>query len=216
MYAVSGFIAVTALVFAVASANVLADEQAGVSTGFAGATLIVHNARVWTGVDDAPEAQAIAVNGDRIIAVGPSATIRPLAGNRCVEVDAGGRRVIPGITDSHTHMIWTGLQLTRLELRNAGSRREFIDAIAAAAAKLTPGQWLQGGQYTVESWDDPQPPRKEWIDAVTAGNPVFLTRTDGHQAFVNSVALKYARIDRNGPPDPPGGEIERDPETGVV
>ncbi len=176
--------------------------------------IIIVNAAVWTGVKDAADAEAIAITASTITTVGSNDDICALAGPATRVMDAGGRRVIPGITDSHTHILATGLQLTRLDLRQAGGKERFINAVAAATADCPPGKWILGGQYTVESWDKPEEPRKEWIDPVTPGNPVFLTRTDLHQGLANSVALKYARIDRSGPPDPPGGEIERDPGTG--
>jgi hypothetical protein len=177
-------------------------------------TLLILNGRVWTGVPGAPEVEALAITGNTITAIGTTAEIKPLASEHTLVIEAAGRRIIPGITDSHTHFIEMGLQLARVDLRTAANRQEFIDRVAAQAARMTPGEWMLGGQYTVDSWEDTSPPQRSWIDAVTPGNPVFLNRMDGHQALANSVALKYARIDKNGPPDPPGGEIVRDPQTG--
>ncbi len=178
------------------------------------ADLVILNGRVWTGVPDAKEEQSIAVSGDRVAAVGSNGDIQARVGPGTQVIDAQGRRVIPGITDSHTHFLEGGLGLFRLDLRPARSRAEFRDLVAGAVARMAPGAWLLGGQWTVDSWDNPEPPHREWIDDLTPGNPVFLDRMDGHQALVNSVALKYARIDRDGPPDPPGGEIVRNPATG--
>lgn len=175
--------------------------------------MVIVKSRVWTGIPNAPESEAIAITKNRITAVGTSREIAALANNLTRVIDAGGRRVIPGITDSHTHIIGTGLQLQRIYLRNARSRQEFVELVAAAVTKLSPGQWLLGGRYSVDSWEDPSSPRKEWIDPATPGVPVFLSRMDGHQGLANSVALKFAGIDREGPPDPPGGEIVRDPTT---
>lgn len=177
------------------------------------ATLIITNAKIWTGDDDLPESSAIAIGGNRILAVGDDKDVLTHRGDATRMVDAQGRRVVPGLTDSHTHVIGFGLQLTRLDLRSAASKVEFIERVNAAAANAPLAAWILGGQYTVESWDNPESPRKEWIDPVTPGHPVYLTRTDEHQALVNSMALKLAGIDRDGPPDPPGGVIERDPDT---
>ncbi len=176
-------------------------------------TVVIVNARVWSGIPNAPELEAIAITKNRISAVGTSQEIAALANNLTRVIDAGGRRVVPGITDSHTHIIGTGLQLQRIYLRNASNQQEFVELITAAVTKLSPGQWLLGGRYSVDSWEDPSPPRKEWIDPVTQGVPVFLSRMDGHQGLANSMALKIAGIDRDGPADPPGGEIVRDPAT---
>jgi predicted amidohydrolase YtcJ len=192
-----------------------AGAQEVTAAGVAGRpTLAIVNGRVWPGVRDAPKSQAIAITGSRISAVGGNEEIRALVGPDTLVIDAGQRRVIPGISDSHTHIIDAGLQLSRTDLRGAASKEHFVDLVTAGVTRLSPGQWLLGGRFTVESWDNPESPRKEWIDPITPGNPVFLTRMDGHQALVNSVALKVGRVDRRGPADPPGGEIERDPDTG--
>lgn len=177
------------------------------------ATLIIHNAKIWTGDEKNPEAAAVAIRGNRILAVGDDASILTHRGEKTRVVDAKERRIIPGLTDSHTHIMEFGLQLQRLDLRDSADKDDFINRVNVAAANVPAGRWILGGKYTVESWPNPESPRKEWIDPVTPHVPVFLTRTDGHQALANSVALKYAGIDAKGPADPPGGVIERDPET---
>ncbi|NOT00064.1 MAG: amidohydrolase [Phycisphaerales bacterium] len=173
------------------------------------ATLVIVNARVWTGAGC--EAEAVAVVEDTISTVGSNASVRRLIREDTRVIDAGGRRVIPGITDSHIHIVSGGMQLARLNLRDVGSRQEFVDAVATAANAASSAAWILGGRWSVESWTDPSPPRKEWLDPVTAGHPAFLSRMDGHQGLANSEALRLAGIDANGPPDPPGGIVERDP-----
>jgi hypothetical protein len=183
------------------------------------ANLVIVNARIWTGTDDAPEPggpgepTAVAISGDTIIAVGDDAGIEPLIGPETKVIDAGGRRVIPGMTDSHTHILGGGFQLARLNLRDVKNREAFVKAIADDARTKTRGQWVLGGRWSVESWPKVEQPNKSWIDPVTGNTPVFLSRMDGHQSLVNSAALKLAGIDASGPPDPKGGEIERDPVT---
>ncbi len=183
------------------------------------ADLVIVNARVWTGVgptadSDAPaEPTALAVVGDKIVAVGDDVTIRAWIKNGTQVIDAKGRRVIPGITDSHTHIVSGGFQLAQLNLRDVRSRREFIQAVAAEAKTKKKGQWVLGGRWSVESWDKPETPNKNWLDPVTRDSPVFLRRMDGHSALANSAALRLAGIDTSGPPDPKGGEIQRDPKT---
>lgn len=178
------------------------------------ASLVILNGRVWTGLPGAPDAEAVAIAGAHISAVGTTDEVRGLAGKGTPTIDAGGRRVLPGLTDSHTHLLMAGLHLSRVDLRSVSSREAFVQRVAEAAGQRAPGQWILGGQYAVEHWPEPRYPNKEWIDSVTPETPAFLTRADLHQALCNTRALQRAGIDRSGPADPPGGEIERDPKTG--
>ncbi len=191
------------------------------TSGHAGAQLadlVIVNARIWTGANNARDhgkrpTTALAVVGDRIAAVGTDDIIRTRIGPSTEVIDARGRRVIPGITDCHTHIISGGFQLARVNLRNVQNREEFVRAVEREARGKTRDQWVLGGRWSVDSWDDPSPPNKAWLDPGTGDVPVLLNRMDGHSAIVNSAALRLAGIDRNGPDDPQGGEIERDPRT---
>ncbi len=176
--------------------------------------LAVLNARVWTGNPEQPEAEAVAVRRGAIVAVGATDAARTYCGPGTRVIDAAGRRLIPGITDSHTHLLWAGEQLLRLDLRSAASRADFVQRVADAAGSVSPGRWLRGGSYAVEHWARPEQPAKAWIDPVTGATPTYLTRADLHMALANSAALAAAKITRDGPADPPGGTIERDPHTG--
>lgn len=183
------------------------------------ADTVILDGKIWTGTEapgaktDASQPTGIAIRDGRIIAVGRDAQVRAQIGENTKTIDARGRRVIPGITDSHTHVISGGFQLARLLLRDVPGRAEFVQAVAAEAKTKKGGQWVLGGRWSVESWENPEPPKKEWLDPVTGDVPVYLTRMDGHQALVNSAALRLAGIDASGPPDPKGGEIQRDPKT---
>jgi hypothetical protein len=174
---------------------------------------VVINARVWTAEPGEAEASAVAVSGDRIIAVGSVEEVNRYIGGETRIIDAKGRRVIPGLVDCHTHIINGGLQLSRLHLREVPDRDSFIDRVADAVKGAGAGQWVVGGRWSVESWADPTQPTKAWIDPVSPQHAVYLTRMDGHQALANSVALRIAGIDADGPPDPVGGQIDRDPDT---
>jgi len=175
------------------------------------ANLVILNAHVWTG--HGTEAEAVAIRGQRILAVGSNAQVANRIDGDTGVIDAQGRRVIPGITDCHVHIVSGGEQLSRLYLRDVHSKREFVDAVAKTAGDTAEGEWILGGRWSVESWSHPESPMKAWVDGVAAGKPLFLTRMDGHQALANSAALRLAGIDRNGPADPPGGVIERDSVT---
>jgi len=177
--------------------------------------VVIVDARIWTGSDRRPdhEPTALAITGNKITAVGDNKTVRRLATDKTTIVSAGGRRIIPGMTDAHTHIVSGGFQLGLLELRDVKNREAFVARVRAAAASKHRGEWVLGGRWSVDSWSDPSSPTKSWIDEATGTTPVFLKRMDGHQALANSAALELAGIDDAGPPDPPGGEIVRDPQT---
>jgi predicted amidohydrolase YtcJ len=206
-----------AVAFILAWCGLCAPASAEPQPPAAPAELILVNARIWPGAgpDGAAPTDwtALAVAGGRIIDIGRDEQIRKLQGPGTTVIDAGGRRLIPGLTDSHVHLISGGLGLSRLNLRTAPDRAAFVAAVAAESRRLGPGEWVVGGRWSVDSWDDASPPHRSWIDGVTGDRPALLTRMDGHQALANSAALALAGIDAAGPPDPKGGEIERDPVT---
>jgi predicted amidohydrolase YtcJ len=180
------------------------------------ATLIYRNARVWTGIPSQPWTDAIALNGNRIIALGERAS-RSLAARNTRLVDLGGAMVVPGMMDNHTHFIAGSKALTQIDLLSAKTRQQFIDTIAKGATALPAGRWLEGWGWDEQRWGG-ELPNHAWIDAVTPNTPLSVGRTDGHNLFLNGLALKLAGIDRNTP-NPPGGEIARDPAgnpTGVL
>jgi predicted amidohydrolase YtcJ len=181
------------------------------------ADIVIHNAKFWTGADSAkPDSDitGVAIDGGRIRAVGSDEFVMLFFAPGTKLIDGKGRRVIPGITDSHTHMISGGLQLERLDLRDAKNKEEFIERVAEAAKGRATADWILGGRWSVESWENPETPRASWLDAVTGDVPAFLMRMDGHGALANSAAMRHGGISKDGPPDPVGGEIERDPATG--
>lgn len=165
------------------------------------------NAKVWTGDGDADFAQAFAVEGDRISAVGTSTKIRALAAAKTKVVDLGGKLVVPGFMDNHTHFQASSFQLTGVDLRDAATPEEFTRRIVARA-KERPGEWILLGSWDHELWGAKLPTR-DWIDAGTGDTPVFVQRLDGHMGLANSAALKIAGID-DTTPNPPGGTIIRD------
>jgi len=176
------------------------------------ADLVVYG-RVWTGDRARPWAEAVAVRGDRIVAVGRRSDIRRYVGSGTRVLDDGPGLVTPGLGDAHTHFGSGGFQLVSVDLRDAGTPGEFIARIAAYARQVPPGRWILGGDWDHERWTGSPLPRRDWIDSVTPDRPVFVQRLDGHMGVANSLALRLAGITR-GTPDPPGGMIVRDPATG--
>jgi predicted amidohydrolase YtcJ len=175
------------------------------------ADLIITNAKIWTVDKSLPLAQAVAILGDRIVAVGSSADVDAWRGPNTHVVDAGGKLLLPGFNDAHVHFVSGGMQLTNVQLKDASSPQEFTRRIGERAKLTAKGEWILGGNWDETKWNPPNMPTKELIDAVTADTPVFVSRYDGHMGLANSVALRLAGITAKTP-DPPGGTVVRDAE----
>ena len=171
-------------------------------------TLAIVNARVWTGDPRRPWADAVAVTGDRISAVGSSAEIRKLASQATRVVDAGGRMLVPGFIDSHVHFMSGGFGLTSVQLRDAKTKEEFVRLIKEQASRLPKAAWMLEGNWDHQNWGG-ELPRKDWIDSVTPNTPVLIQRLDGHMSLANSAALRAAGVTRDVK-DVPGGTVVRD------
>jgi predicted amidohydrolase YtcJ len=177
------------------------------------ADLVLIKGVIWTGEEALPWAEAVAVQGDRIVAVGKSQEIKSLAGKKTRVLDLAGSLVLPGFIDSHTHFLDGGFSLLSIRLREANSKAEFIARIKEKAEELGHGEWILNGDWDQQQFDPPELPCREWIDAVTPENPVFVNRHDGHMALANSLALRLAGI-TTATASPEGGEILKDPATG--
>lgn len=174
---------------------------------------IVVNGKIWTENPGQPWAEAVAVQGGRILAVGTNGAIKKKAGSETEIIDVKGGFVLPGFIDSHVHFLNGGFSMMSIQLREAGSKEEFISRIAAKARSLRKGEWILNGDWDQTRFSPPELPRKEWIDEVTPDNPVCINRLDGHMILANGLALKVAGVTKSTPV-PPGGEIVRDPVTG--
>lgn len=182
----------------------------GDPAGDSSVTLVVVNARVWTGNIESPWADAVAVAGERIVAVGSSADIRDLAEEGTRIVDAAGGMVVPGFIDSHVHFLDAGLRLSSVQLRDARTPEEFTRRVKEFAATVPAGTWITGGDWDHTLWGG-ELPRADWIDSVTPEHPVWVHRLDGHMALANSAAMRAAGVTR-ATADVEGGSIERDAE----
>lgn len=173
------------------------------------ADLIITNAKIWTVDKSLPGAQAVAVIGDRIVAVGSSTDVEAWRGPHTQVIDAGGKLLLPGFNDAHVHFVSGGRQLDSIQLNDATSAQEFARRIGERA-KVTPkGEWIEGGNWDETKWNPAEMPTKGLIDALTPDTPVFVSRYDGHMGLANSLALRLAGITAKTP-DPPGGAIVRD------
>ena len=171
---------------------------------------IFHNANIHTLDPDRPRAEALAVAGDRIVAIGGRTDIVALRQAATRMVDLEGATVLPGLVDAHGHIASLGsYALGRIDLSQARSFDEVIETVAAAAKKAEQGAWILGGRWDHESWPDRKLPTHERLSIATPDNPVFLTRVDGHAALANAAAMKLAGVDRDTP-SPVGGEIIKD------
>jgi hypothetical protein len=171
-------------------------------------SLAIVNARVWTGDAKRPWADAVAVTGERIAAVGSSAEIRKLASPLTRIIDANGMMLVPGFIDSHVHFMSGGFGLTSVQLRDAKSKEDFVRLIKEHASRLPKGAWMLEGNWDHQNWGG-ELPRKDWIDSVTPNTPVFIQRLDGHMSLANSLALRAAGVTAQTK-DVAGGAIVRD------
>jgi hypothetical protein len=176
------------------------------------ADLVIMNGKIFTVDNDIPAAEAIAIKGESIIAVGNSADISKyiLEGTTKV-IDARGRLVLPGFNDAHVH--FGPLDPDYVELRYTTDPAVITEKVKAQVAKSKPGELIRGGHWEHEMFTDKKWPAKELLDKVSPNNPVVLSRADGHSVLVNSYVLKASGITKNSK-NPFGGEIQKDPVTG--
>jgi len=179
------------------------------------ADLVLTNGRVVTVDDGVPEAQAIAVTGDRITALGSVADIKKLVGPNTKVIDVKGQLVMPGFTEGHGHFTGVGQSQLQLNLMKAQSWIEIVAMVEQAAKTAKPGQWIVGRGWHQEKWTRrPDPnvegfPTHESLDRVSPNNPVVLTHASGHASFANSKAMEVSGVTRTTP-NPDGGEILKD------
>jgi predicted amidohydrolase YtcJ len=174
------------------------------------ADLVLTGGHVHT-VDAArPRAEAVAVRGDRIVAVGTAAEVAPLIGGRTRVVDLRDRLLVPGFQDAHVHPIFAGVDRLQCDVREARGRDAVLATIRDYVAAHPDDDWIIGSGWYMADFPNGVP-RREDLDAIVADRPAFLPNRDGHSAWVNTKALELAGI---GPdtPDPDHGRIERDPD----
>ncbi len=177
------------------------------------ADTIFLNGNIHTVNDAQPHAEAIAIKGERIVFVGANDEAKKYSGSTTRTIDLQGKTVVPGLTDSHCHILEIGQRLTHLNLDDAASKESFLSKVKEQAEDSGPGQWITGRGWIETFWKPPVFPTRQDLDKVAPANPVFLERSDGHAAVANSKALERAGIDAQTP-NPFGGEILRDPKTG--
>ena len=179
------------------------------------ATMVLRNGKIVTVDDKVPEAQAVAVRGDRIAAVGSNADIQRYIGPGTKVIDLAGQLAIPGLVESHGHFMGFGQSKMTLDLLDVKDWSEIVSMVAAAAKQAKPGEWIIGRGWHQEKWSSvPQPnvegfPFHDGLSKVSPNNPVMLTHASGHASFVNAAAMAAAGL-TGKTPDPAGGEILKD------
>lgn len=177
-------------------------------------TIYVH-ANIYTGVTssssfhEVQRAQAMAVRGDRIQAVGSQAEALRLKGPDTAVIDLGNRFVMPGFNDAHMHLTDAGFKKLRVDLTGTRSLEEFRARIRKRVEAAQPLEWIIGSGWDETLWPVKELPMRQDVDEVTTDHPVYLERIDGHVAVANTLALRMARV-TVATKDPPGGEIGRE------
>jgi predicted amidohydrolase YtcJ len=188
----------------------------GCSPGYEGppADLVVKNAKIVTIDKDNPQAEAIAVLGEKILAVTTNSKIEDYIDEGTTKViDAEGRLLIPGLNDAHIHFMSGGSSMMNLDFRYVHDVDSIAQMVADAVEHSKPGEVIRGRGWEHETFPDKKWPTKEALDRVSPDNPVILSRADGHSVWVNSFVIRESGITKDTP-DPPNGTIVRDPDTG--
>lgn len=179
------------------------------------ADLVLRGGKIVT-VDEAkPEARALAVSGDTIVAIGSEQEIQKYVGAATKVIDLKGALAVPGLIDAHIHFTGVGEAARNLKLANAKSWAEIVQMVADAAKKARPGEWILGRGWHQEKWSEvPSPnvdgfPLHEALSRVSPDNPVWLTHASGHAGFANAIAMKMAEVSKSTG-DPTGGQILKD------
>jgi predicted amidohydrolase YtcJ len=175
------------------------------------ADLVILNGKVLTVDKENPMAEAVAIKGEEIIAVGSTKKIKAYINENITKtIDANGRLVLPGFNDAHVH--FRPLDPDYVELRYVNDPGVITQRVKVQVDKSKPGELVRGGHWDHELFSTREWPSKELLDVVSPRNPVILSRVDGHSVLVNSYVLKASGITENTP-DPFGGEIQKDPVT---
>jgi predicted amidohydrolase YtcJ len=179
------------------------------------ADLVLQNGRIVTVDDTAPEAQALASTGGKIVFVGSDAEVRKYVGASTKVINLRGHLAIPGFIEGHGHFTAIGEGQLGLDLMGTTSWDQVVGMVADAAKKAKPGQWIVGGGWHQDKWTSKPKPNVEGfpthasLDTVSPNNPVVLTHASGHGAFVNAKAMALSGITRDTP-NTKGGDILKD------
>src|SRR5215470_14424485 len=182
-------------------------------SSFAPADTVIVNARIYTVNPQRLWAEALAIQADKIIAVGTAKDIAAYRGAGTKVIDAGGRLVLPGFVDSHIHFLEGSLNAQEIVINASESLSELLQQVKAYATNHPEKKWILGQGWTYPMFGAAALPDKKYLDEVISDRPVYLEAFDGHSWWANSRALHLAGITRQTP-DPAGGVIVRDSQSG--
>jgi len=177
------------------------------------ADIVFKNGNIYTANARHPNAEAVAVKGDRILFVGSNKDAQKYVGSKTRVVDLQGNTMLPGMTDAHYHFIGVGQREMNLNLEGITNLEDFLTKVKARVDQAKPGEWVTGRGWIETFWKPPVFPTRWDLDKISPNNPVFLGRADGHGAVANSAALKIGGVTKDTK-DPFGGQILRDKQTG--
>src|SRR6266852_3841268 len=172
--------------------------------------LILYNGNFWTVDPRQPRAQAVAIFGGRFLAIGSNDEVLALAAGNAKKIDLGGKTVLPGFIDAHSHPAEAGLSHLRMVDCDLRSIADILKALCERAVKTPPGKWVLGFKYDDTKTTEGRPLTREELDTAVPDHPVYVQHRGGHTAWVNSQAINLAKIGDHTP-DPPGGSYDRDP-----
>jgi predicted amidohydrolase YtcJ len=206
---------VAALILLLSGVSVLAAAARAPQQASIAADLVLTNGRIVTLEREVPVAEAVAVNGGRISAIGSAADMKRHVGPGTEVIDVGGQLVIPGFIEGHGHFTGVGRARLDLNLVPATSWDQIVAMVEEAAKKARPGQWIYGRGWHQEKWTAPPSPNVEGfpthesLSRVSPNNPVLLTHASGHASFANAKAMELSGITRSTP-NPAGGDLLKD------
>ena len=182
------------------------------------ADFVLRNGKIATVDESFSFQEAVAVRGNKIVFVGSNEGVEPFIFPNTTVIGLEGKLVLPGLIDAHAHLHSLGEELTYLNVTGTKSYQEIIDKVAEKVETTEPGEWIIGGRWDQNDWEDKSFPVHDSLSLVSPHNPVYLARIDGNAGFANKKALEIAGITKDTP-DPFGGVIVRKSDgepTGVL
>src|SRR3981189_2640765 len=177
--------------------------------------LILYNGNFWTVNPRQPRAQAVAIAGGRFLAIGSNDEVLARAAGNAKKFDLGGKTVLPGFIDAHSHPAQAGLSHLRMVDCDLRSISAIQAALRERAAKTPAGEWVLGFKYDDTKTEEGRPLNVADLDSAVPDHPVHIVHRGGHTVYANSLGFGKAGIDERTP-DPPGGKIDHEPSTGKL